>query len=166
MHRARLSRAVRIRLGADARGWIEREDLVQETLRKAMLSLDRFHWRGQGAFLAWLVQISTHTLQDMLRREGAAPVERLDDSRAERLAELARDSRTPGTDAAHSEEQAALDRALTQLNEEERDAVVRRKILGQDYPSLAEDLGLTAGAARMRVSRAMVELTRWAQRHG
>jgi RNA polymerase sigma-70 factor (ECF subfamily) len=165
LHRARLLRALRARLAAEARRLVEDEELVQETFRKALLAIDRFHWRGQGAFLAWLLQIATHTLQDLLRREGAGPLERPDDARAERIAEQARDSGTPSAAAARSEELLLLDRALDHLPEDEREAVIRRKILGQDYPSMAQDLGLSEGAARMRVSRAMIEMTRWAQRY-
>jgi RNA polymerase sigma-70 factor (ECF subfamily) len=161
-HRARLMRALRARLVPEARFVVEREELVQETIRKALLSIDRFQWRGQGAFLAWLLQIATNTLQDLVRREAAGPLGRsLDDSP---IHALAHESGTPAAAAARSEELLLLERALDHLEEVERDAIVRRKILGQDYPSLAEDLGLSEGAARTRVSRAMAELTRWAQR--
>jgi len=164
-HRVRLLCALRARLAPELRYLVEREELVQETFHEALVSLDRFHWRGQGAFLAWLLQIATHTLQDHARHEGASPLERLDDSRAERLPELARDSQTPSAAAAHAEEEHLLALALGQLPEGERDAVIRRKLLGQDYASLAQDLGLSEGAARMRVSRALIEMTRWAQRY-
>lgn len=164
-HRVRLLHALRARLGPRLRFVVEREELVQETFEKALLALDRFQWRGQGAFLAWLLQIATRTLQDHARQAGAGPLVRVDDRRAQRLDELAQDSATPGTAAARAEELVLLERALDELQEPERDALVRRKILGQDYRTLAQDLGLTEGAARMRVSRAMLELTRWAQRY-
>jgi RNA polymerase sigma-70 factor (ECF subfamily) len=163
-HRARLLRALRARLAPETRYLVEREELVQETFKRALSSIDRFHWRGQGAFLAWLLQIATHTLQDLARRAAAGPVAPVD-ARTATLVDLAGDSATPSAAAARSEELEMLERALDRLPEGERDALVRRKILGQDYPSLAQDLGLSEAAARMRVSRAMVELSRWAQSH-
>lgn len=162
-HRTRLLRALRARIAPEARFLVEREELVQETLFKALSSLDRFRWRGQGAFLAWLLQIATHKLQDLLRREAGGPIERLDAASAERIADLASDSGTPSAAAARTEQMELLELALDRLPEVERDAIVRRKILGQDYASLADDLGLSEGAARMRVSRAMAELSRRVQ---
>lgn len=164
-HRTKLLCALRARLAPEARCVVEREDLVQETFREALLSIDRFRWRGEGAFLAWLLQIATHTLQDLVRREAAAPLERVEGSRGTRIAEALRDSATPSAAVVRAEEVALLERALEGLPEGERDALIRRKLLGQDYASLAHDLGLSEGAARMRVSRAMVGMTRWAQAH-
>jgi RNA polymerase sigma-70 factor (ECF subfamily) len=164
-HQGRLRRALRARMAPEIRPVVERDELVQETFTEALRSLAGFEWRGQGAFLAWLLQIATHSLQDRVRRERLAPLESLEDSSGERRLELAHDSATPSQAAAQAEELQLLERALDSLAEDERDAVIRRKILGQDYVSLAQDLGLTEGGARMRVSRALVEMTRWAQRY-
>jgi len=163
-HRGRLLRALKVRLGRPSAA-CDYEELVQETFGKALLDLDRFQWRGQGAFLAWMLQIALHTARDLARRESLAPRALSADSRSGGFGAAGRESGTPSAELARSEERALLDSALEQLDEGERDAVVRRKILGQDYRSLAEDLGLTEGAVRMRVSRAMVELTRLAHRH-
>ncbi len=168
IHRRRLLRALRARLSPEARPLIEREELVQETFSRALSSLDRFEWRGQGAFLAWLLEIARRTLQDEIRREQCNPVNRalhvgLDADDSLDVPLPADNAGTPSSLLARAEELEFLDRALDHLEDADRDLVIRRKILEQDYESLAVDLRMTEGAVRMRLSRAMMEMSRWAQ---
>jgi len=165
MHLPRLTLALRLQLGPEARGLVEREDLVQETLGLALADLDGFEWRGQGAFLAWLVAIARNRLRDLARRGAAAPWWRGAADACEGSG-LRGTAGTPSEAAARHEEIHLMEQALARLEPGEREAVVRRKCLGQDYASLASDLGLTQGGARMRVSRAMGQLARWADRLG
>jgi RNA polymerase sigma-70 factor (ECF subfamily) len=79
-------------------------------------------------------------------------------------APLGREVKTPSQVMAEAEERELLEEALHQLEEVDRLLVVRRKILGEDYESLAEELGITAGAVRMRVHRAIARAAAWVER--
>lgn len=169
-HGARLARAVRAKLSPAHRRF-DVDELVQETFRKALPLIPRFEWRGQGAFLAWLLQIALHTFEDWLRREhGRPPTVSFaagasgEGSRSEWHPVDAGSS--PSARLARAEEESLLDRALDQLDEADRDLVIRRAILGQDYASLAALLGIPEASVRMRMSRAIAALSRWAHHHG
>src|SRR5687767_7751011 len=75
VHRERLSRALRMRLAPHGQATIDLEELIQETLLVACIRLESFVWRGEGAFLAWIVQIAMHKATDEARRRGARPME-------------------------------------------------------------------------------------------
>ena len=60
-----------------------------------------------------------------------------------------------------AQEQVELvERALGVLDELARNLVVSRRMLGQDYRSLALDHGISEGAVRMRLSRALNRMSR------
>jgi RNA polymerase sigma-70 factor (ECF subfamily) len=170
-HRTRLARALRARIAPSRRRHVDVEDVVQEAIRKALPLVERFEWRGQGAFLAWLLQIALRTLDDHARRATRGPA-------VLSLSGPATESGSPSgllpPDAAASpseelvreEERSLLERALDQLDDADRDLVVRRAYLGQDYASLAVELGLAEGSVRMRLHRAVNAMSRWAQEHG
>jgi len=162
----RLRKAIRARLPKDSRFLVDEDEVLQETICRALQSLSRFEWRGKGAFLAWLVGIAVNTLREEAVRgasrgsPGRLPSRDSDD--LEHVAES--DSRSPSRIAERLEDWHFLEDALDRLDEEERTLIVRRQILEQDYQTLAEDFGITEGAVRTRVSRAMSKLARWIER--
>ena len=68
VHRERLRRALRAHLAPESRALIDREDVLQETVLRALRRIERFEWRGKGAFLAWLVRIALNVLCDETKR--------------------------------------------------------------------------------------------------
>ena len=162
----RLRKAIRARLPKDSRFLVDEEEVLQETICRALQNLPRFEWRGKGAFLAWLVGIAVNTLREEAVRGGTRGAFVRPSSREsgdlEHIAES--DSRGPSHIAERLEDWKFLEDALDRLDEEERALIVRRQILEQDYPTLAEDFGITEGAVRTRVSRAMSKLARWIER--
>ena len=162
----RLRKAIRARLPKDSRFLVDEEDVLQETICRALQNLPRFEWRGKGAFLAWLVGIAVNTLREeavrgVTRGAFVRPASG-ESSDIEHIAES--DSHTPSNVAERLEDWRFLEDALDRLDEEERALIVRRQILEQNYPTLAEDFGSTEGAVRTRVSRAMSKLARWIER--
>ncbi|MFN0242075.1 MAG: RNA polymerase sigma factor [Planctomycetota bacterium] len=155
VHRERLRRAIRPYFRAEHRALLDEDELLQRALVRAFHSIERFEWRGKGAFLAWIKTIAIRELQRELR-SGARGAHR-DPSTVADLASLA----PSPSDALHRREQHdRLERALHELPDEDRNAIVNRQILGQDYETLATDLGITRGAVRMKVARAMARLAR------
>jgi RNA polymerase sigma factor (sigma-70 family) len=162
----RLRKAIRARLPREARYIVEEDEILQETVCRALQNLPRFEWRGKGAFLAWLVGIAVNTLREEAARVGQRGALRGSSSGGTGVLDNVpeTDSRTPSRIVERLEDRRFLEDALDRLDEEERVLIIRRQILEQDYPTLAEDLGITEGAVRTRVSRAMSKLARWVER--
>jgi RNA polymerase sigma-70 factor (ECF subfamily) len=163
-HYEPLRRAVRPCFGRDLRGLLDEEELLQRTFLSALGSLERFEWRGQGAFLAWLKGIALNQLRAELgRRPGR---ERAAGGGEESAAVDAAPGReaTPSQAASSREEEQRIEDALHALGEEDRELVVNRRLLGQDYASLAADLGISEGAVRTRLSRALNRMTVFLER--
>jgi DNA-directed RNA polymerase specialized sigma24 family protein len=45
-------------MGAEVRGRVEPDDVVQDTIARALESLERFRWEGEDSFLRWLATIA------------------------------------------------------------------------------------------------------------
>jgi len=65
------------------------EDLVADTFLRVVERLDKFQWRGEGSFAAWLFRIAHNLVSDFYRQsrgpEEAAPLEELPELEANTL---------------------------------------------------------------------------------
>ncbi len=131
-------------------------DLTAETFAAAFLARKRFKETGAPG-TAWLFTIAKRQLSGMIRRQqidararrrlGVDRVQLNDDAlaRIEELADLAPVA-------------AALELAIEQLPPESIEAVRLRVQEELPYAEVAERLGCTEGAARVRVARALSQL--------
>jgi RNA polymerase sigma-70 factor (ECF subfamily) len=142
------------RLPSHARDLSDTQDLVQNTLLKALDRLASFEPRREGAFLAYLRTILLNEVRGEIRRNARRPRrEALDDDVAD--PDLSPVEREVGGAALR-----AYERALNTLGAEEREAVILRVELGYTHQQVAEALGRpSADAARMLVARAIVRIT-------
>lgn len=150
-----LTNWARGRLPGAARDLAETDDLVQVTLLRALDKVDRFEYRREGAFLAYLRQILLNSIRYEIRRMGNRPAkETLDDRLDGTLEEeppVLKDSGAGTVEAYES--------ALQTLPEVQREAVILRVEFGYSYAQIAEAVeSPSANAARMMVSRALVRL--------
>ena len=136
-------------------GGEETEDLVQNSLVRALNRLGGFEPRHEGAFFAYLRQIVLNEIRDRIRRFRRRPARHpLDPG-------VANEDPSPLERAIGREVLDRYDRALEQLTEEQRQAVVLRIELGYGYPRVAEALGKSsANAARLMVTRALIRIAR------
>jgi RNA polymerase sigma-70 factor (ECF subfamily) len=143
------------RLPTGARDLADTADVVQVTVGRALARLEHFEHRGEGAFLGYLRQILFNVIRDEHRRAARRPrVEALDETMAGPSQSLL--DRTIDRD-----QLARYERALAALGEEAREAVLLRVEFGYSHQQIADALGKpSAGAARMTVARAMVDLAR------
>ena len=153
-HLKPLQRYARGRLPRWARDMSDTDDLVQETLLRTFQKMDNFEPRNVGALQAYLRQAVVNRIRDEIRRKGRQPdAVSMDD-------DLEAGSVDSPLEAAIGQE-AVEDyvRALEQLREDERVAIIARVELGLDYEELAEALGKpTPEAARKALRRALVQL--------
>jgi RNA polymerase sigma-70 factor, ECF subfamily len=141
------------RLPRWTRGMMDTDDLVQETVSRAVKHMDRFESRHEGALQAYLRQAVMNRIRDEVRRTKRSPiVTSLDDDHAARTA-------SPLDTAIGHEAVARYEAALARLRPEDREAVVARIEMDGTYQQVALALGKpSADAARMAVSRALLRL--------
>jgi len=141
------------RLPRWSRDLMDTDDLVQETVVRAVKRIDRFESRHEGALQAYLRQAIVNRIRDEVRRAKRSPAPAV-------LDENASDPGASPLEAAIGEE--ALQRyedALARLRPEEREAIIARVEMDGSYQDVAQALGKpSADAARMAVSRALVRL--------
>jgi RNA polymerase sigma-70 factor (ECF subfamily) len=126
----------------------EVEDVVQETL--LALHLKRHTWDERRAFLPWVQSIAQNKLVDNLRRRGRRAQISLDEV-SETLVANAPSADMNGVDA---------ERMIARLEGRQRDIVVAISIEGASAREVGERLGMTEGAVRVALHRALQSLAK------
>jgi len=148
-----LRRWARGRLPAAARGALDTQDLVQDTVVNSLRRLDHFDSRHEGALQAYLRQAVLNRIRDEARRfsRHPAPTE---------LSESFQSGAASPLDIAIGREGVArYEAALQRLRPSDREAIIGRLELQHDYQELALILGKpNANAARVAVTRALARL--------
>ena len=135
-----------------------RED-AQDCLQEAMLRVYRAigGFKGQSSFSTWVYRITMNTCLDELRRKKNSQSASLDN-----LLEMGwsptDDSNAPEKQAMRSELRRNLNRAIQELPEEMRAAVVLRDIQGFSYDEIARMLEINVGTIKSRISRGREKL--------
>jgi RNA polymerase sigma-70 factor, ECF subfamily len=130
------------------RDWAE--EVAQETFLRALRQERLANER------AWLFTVATNLVRDGARQE----------SRRRRHLELLRASESgrvvesPATAMERAEERAQARRALEQLGERDREALLMREE-GLNYEEIAEALGLSVGSVGTTLARARRRLVEW-----
>jgi RNA polymerase sigma factor (sigma-70 family) len=152
-HRAPLQRWASGRLPRWARGMVETQDLVQETLFQTFKRIETFRPERVGALQAYLRQAVLNRIRDELRRVGRRPTtDAVND-------EFIDPGPSPLEEAIGKEATDRYEAALAALRPEEREAIIGRIELGYTYDELAEALGKpSADAARKAAERALARL--------
>ena len=122
------------------------EDLTQAVFVEAVARLDGFR-SGSSPVLAWLYTVARRRLADEARQRarGPAAVVSLDTVRA----------RSAPVSEYGDEVASVLRAAIADLPAEQRQVVVLKLLEGCRYAEIAERLGTSETACRMRLSRAL-----------
>jgi RNA polymerase sigma-70 factor, ECF subfamily len=141
------------RLPRWSRDVMETDDLVQETIIRAVKRLDAFESRHEGALQAYLRQAIVNRIRDEIRRSTRTPpATGLDDNHADCAP-------SPLEAAIGSEAVERYEAALARLSPEQREAIVARVEMDCSYQEVAQAIGKPSpDAARMAVSRALLRL--------
>ncbi len=151
----RLRRWASGRLPVAARGLLDTDDLVQETIVRSIQRLDRFEPRHEGAFQAYLRQAVQNRIRDEARRVGRRPASfELDGNEVD-------PQPSPFEVTVGRELAARYEAAYTRLGPDDQEAIFLRLEMNYDYQEIAAALDKpSANAARMAVSRGLVRLAR------
>ena len=133
----------------------EAQDVAQEAFLKAYRALGSF--RGESAFYTWLYRIAINTAKNALVAQRRRPVDfdldAQDPEAFERQAKL-KESDTPEGVLLTEEIRQVVEKAMEQLPEDLRTAIVLRELDGLSYEEIAEAMDCPVGTVRSRIFRA------------
>ncbi len=154
---ARLEAYAHARLGPTLRSRVEVDDVVQDTMVRALDSLGDFESRASGSFGAWLCRIAENVIRNLAAHHGAA--RRNADAEVDRASRVLAGARTtaagPMTRAADHDEFRALGAALDGLDDELREVVLLRHFQECTIDEIAEHTRRSPTAVRRALGRAM-----------
>ena len=139
----------------------EAEDVAQEAFVKAYRALASF--RGDSAFYTWLYRIAVNTARNSMASRQRRPLDyEADLSETEQSAVASRMSHsdTPEATALSDEIHATVNRAVADLPEDLRTAIILREIEGLSYEEIAAAMDCPVGTVRSRIFRARVAIDR------
>jgi RNA polymerase sigma-70 factor (ECF subfamily) len=119
------------------------EDILQTSFIKAYSHLSEV----RGRFDAWLFRIVANGCKDWLKNIRRTHLSYDEDDQPSGYA-------TPDEDLDRTELRTDLDSALAQLAPSLREAFIMKHVEGRSYEEMADLLGTTVGALKMRVHRA------------
>ena len=123
------------------------DDMVQETFLRVLRH--RASFRGSARFTTWLHRIASNVCLDHLRGR-RRPVSNDVDSEASQAVTVFQPTESDGVSVLRS--------ALDKLSQDKRELLTMCRLEGLSYADAAERLGVSEGALRVRVHRAMTEL--------
>ena len=130
-------------------------DVSQEAFLKAYRALPGF--RGESAFYTWLYRIAINTAKNYLVAARRRPLDYdLDPQDPEQYDTQARlkDVDTPEGLALSNEIRVTVNRAIEQLPDDLRTAIILREIEGMSYEEIAQTMECPVGTVRSRIFRA------------
>lgn len=127
------------------------QDVVQEAYLRAFKGLKRF--RGDAEFTSWMYRITANCANTHLSRTSKHRHDAIDETND------VTDER-PGPEArlGSTDERQLLNRALQSLSPEMRAVVVLRDVYDLPHEAIAAELGISEGAAKVRLHRARRKL--------
>ncbi len=130
-------------------------DVTQEAFIKAYRALPKF--RGDSAFYTWLYRIAINTAKNYLVAQGRRPPS--DDIEAESAEQMdagaaLKEYGTPERMALTEEIAETVQKAIDDLPEDLRTAIVLRELEGMSYDEIAKAMSCPVGTVRSRIFRA------------
>lgn len=152
----RLHAYVHSQMGAHLRNREASLDIVQSVCREVLEERGSFEFRGEGAFLSWILTAAMNKLRERARfhgrlRRDAARDRPLDDAAAYR-------GLSPSGEVMSKEQVERLEAALQRLPDDYREIVVLAKIVGMPHADIAAHLGRSLPAVRNVLGRALARL--------
>ena len=131
------------------------QDCVQEAMLRIYKALSTF--KGQSSFSTWVYRITMNSCLDELRRRKSRAATSLDAMIDNGFSPSDNDN-TPERKTLQSEQRRTLERAIANLPEDMRAAVVLRDIQGCSYDEIATILDTNVGTIKSRISRGREKL--------
>ncbi len=134
----------------------EVEDVVQEAFIKAYRAIGSF--RGDSAFYTWLYRIAVNTAKNYLVSASKRPIslsqfEKDDDDGLDEDVFIS-DVATPESELITKEIAETVNKTMSELPSDLREAIMLREMEGLSYEDIAEAMSCPIGTVRSRIFRA------------
>jgi RNA polymerase sigma-70 factor (ECF subfamily) len=160
-HLPNLRAFVRAHLSPELRQRESASDVVQSVCRTLLGERQRFDFRSEAEFRAWLFQAATNKITDKqrfwLRQQRDARREQGEHQGSDLLAGYASIC-SPSGAAIAAEQVAKLEQALDRLEPDHREVIALTRLCGLPSREAAAVLGRSDGATRMLLGRALIRL--------
>lgn len=158
-HMPRLRAFVRLRAGRLARAQDDSSDLVQSVCVEILTKSPRLRFENEAAFRHWLFTEATRKILKRARyhtalKRDARRAESLDSAVAACYSSFA----TPSEQLAAREQVERVELAFDRLEERERELVSLAYVVGLSRAEMGARLGLSEGAVRTALHRALARL--------
>ena len=136
----------------------EAEDLAQDSLIRALKALPGF--RGESGLKTWVYRITVNTWKNRVRSEKrrgfwkTVSLGLFTGEEGDEEPPFPADDPPLDQGLEKAEQEAQVQSALMELDEDSRSIIVLREVQGQSYQELAETLGVPEGTVKSRLSRA------------
>ncbi len=138
----------------------EARDVTQEVFVTVFEKISTF--RGESSFATWLYRIATNHAKNRIKYLSHRADRRRDsfDDLVKAPTESQFSAKVPGPDEAMTRSRVArlVDKALGELEEEQRIVLVLRDIEGQNYEDIALITGMNLGTVKSRLHRGRLRL--------
>lgn len=174
-HRRRLRRMVTVRLDRRVAARVDPSDVVQDALADADQRLDKYLSSPRIPFYPWLRRLAWDRLNDVYRRHRRASqrtVHReeppLPDASGLALAErlFAQSADQPSAGLSREERQSQVRNAIDKLRDRDREVLVLRHLEDLSTADTAAVLGISEGAVKVRLLRAVQRLRELLEEEG
>jgi RNA polymerase sigma-70 factor (ECF subfamily) len=131
-------------------------DVVQESFIHAMRGIQSF--RGQSSFRTWFYRIVTHAALDYRRWRTVRTTGSLDAEGAVDPEATGPTHRSPAEESEANDLREAIDKALANVSEKNRAALILFALEGMSYKEVADVLGISVGTVMSRIFNARQRL--------
>lgn len=131
------------------------QDCLQESMLRIFRSISGF--KGQASFSTWVYRVTMNTCLDELRKKKNKQTASLD-GLLDSGWSPSDDSDTPEHHTIAGEKRTAIRKAIADLPEDMRSAIVLRDIEGFSYDEISDMLGINVGTIKSRISRGREKL--------
>ena len=130
-------------------------DAVQEAFFSCYRNLDRF--RGDS-FRSWLTRIALNAATDVLRYRKRRPADPFPEWEDETWQPPADEDESPERQQMRRESSRMLAKAMAQITDDQRKAILLYDVEGFDYQEIADMTGVSLGTVKSRIHRGRLAL--------
>jgi len=150
-YRVRLEALIQSRLGSALKNVLDVEDIFQETLYRAFLSVGGFEWRKEDSFFSWLGAIAENVIRAAAKKAEKGDIIQLErepaDSRASPSRALRRDERFN-----------RLESSFKHLSPDHQEVIYLARIEGLAIKEIADRMNRSPDAVKQLLMRALRSL--------
>lgn len=132
------------------------EDLTQDVFLKAYRSLSSFE--GRSSFKTWISRIAINSCKNESRKRSRRP--QLSETDVDTMADVLPAGETTESEWSVRQQYELLSSAMGELSPSALEILVLKDLEQRPYVEIAENLGISVSAAKMRAQRARVALQR------